>query len=100
MPRPEPWPEDLRRVFYALATAMTGNRLDPRILGRLPTTQGSIVPNHAVGITHTPGTSRRQRGHYAITIIGPRTDGRWNFRPGRLEALCLSAPNPNDTAPA
>ena len=91
--RLERWPADLRQVFAAIGRAMNGKRLTPETLTLIPDGHGGVVAQHLVAVSHIPGTSRRRRGHYIITITGPRVDGRWRFRSGEVETLSrLAAP--------
>jgi hypothetical protein len=96
----ESWPEDLQHAFAAIGRAMNGKRLVPEILALVPSSHGSVVPQHLTSVSHVSGTSGRRRGHYIIRIVGPRTDGQWRFRAGQLETLSrLAAPAAGDAQP-
>jgi hypothetical protein len=86
------WPTDLQSVFAAIGQAMGERRLSPEMLDTIPTTHGSILADHQVTVSHVSGKDAgHKRGHYIVTIIGSRIDGRWSFRSGELEMLSRTA---------
>lgn len=79
-------------VLHAIGLAMKGKRLNPRTLEDLPVGSGAIIPDHVADVIHVSGKQLNQRkGHYRITIDGPRLSGRWIFSSGDLEKAAQEA---------
>ena len=86
------WPTHLHPVFAAVGKAMNGGRLYPEMLASVPQEFGGILPDHLVSIRHVSAKEiGGRKGHYILTINGPRFAGGWRFASGDLERLSRSA---------
>ena len=86
--RLEYWPAQLQSVFAAIGKAMGDKPLMPHMAKAVPSSRGSIVAGHQVQIAYILGKRIGPRcGHYVVTVVGPKINACWKFRPIELEKL-------------
>jgi hypothetical protein len=82
------WPAHLQSVFAAVGKTMGDRRLVPDMLAAIPDAPGRVVAAHRLAIEYVTGKRSGPRaGHYIVTILGPRINACWKFRPIELEHL-------------
>lgn len=82
------WPDHLQCVFAAVGKAMGDRRLVPAMLASIPDDRGRVVAGHQLAIRYVTGKRSGPRaGHYIVTLLGPRINASWRFRPIELEQL-------------
>jgi hypothetical protein len=82
------WPAHLQSVFAAVGKSMGDRRLVPEMLASIPNATGKVVACHRLTIEYVAGKRAGPRtGRYIVTIVGPRINACWRFRPIELEHL-------------
>jgi hypothetical protein len=82
------WPAHLQSVFAAVGKSMGDRRLMPEMLASIPDGRGKVVAGHRLAIEYVMGKRSGPRaGRYIVTILGPRINACWKFRPVELEHL-------------
>ena len=67
---------------------MGERRLAPDMLAVIRDACGKLVAGHRVAIDYINGKRSGPRsGHYIVTILGPKINACWKFRPIELERL-------------
>ncbi len=86
--RIEYWPACLQSVFAAVGKSMGDRRLAPDMLAWIREAPQKLVAGHRVNIDYVTGKRAGPRaGHYIVTILGPKINACWKFRPTELEQL-------------
>jgi hypothetical protein len=91
---PDDFPPDVLTVLRFLSVYVQNRPVTPGLIKTAVPTIFRCVPDHLAMIEHHPRSSKGSRPRllpfYELRVYGPRTDGRWVFRPGRLSKLLQS----------